>query len=328
MTSLDTEINEASPIVAYQTALREIEGGALSDLPLDAQNPEIGLSGKKLISSLQRLTSIACHGGDDCYVEVGTYRGLTLLSVASANPTVPCFGIDNFSQFDPSGENERTVLERSARMNIRNASLIKSDFEDALLDLASYIGARKIGAYMVDGPHDYRSQLVCLTLARRRLAKNAVIFIDDSNYEHVRQANKDFLLAFPEFKLLFEAYGAAHPNNLPASAHREARNDYWNGINILVHDPEDTLEPIYPPTGSDKTRHLNEHIIHASRMAEAAPEAMLLAEALFKPWRFPRAAADIWKQRTRWKNEWSLRFADSNTDSTKTTRYAQLRGTD
>jgi hypothetical protein len=320
MSTLDAQGQNVgkSAIGRYLAALKAVEAGASSNLPFDVQDKSMGFSGKKLLASLQRLTGEACSSGE-CYVEVGTYRGLTLLSVASANPTVACYGIDNFSHHDQDGINESLIRERAAKAGIHNATLIKSDFEDALGGLSDYIGSKQIGCYLVDGPHDYRSQFVCLTLAHKWLAPRAVIFVDDSNYEHVRQANKDFLLAFPKFKLLFEAYGLAHPDNLDAETHKKVREEYWNGLNIMVHDPDDELEAIYPPTSSDRTRYVNDHLVHSSPIAEAAPEALNFAVSLFRPWRIPRTGLKLLEKMRR--PELRNRYRSVNTYSQVGLRY-------
>jgi hypothetical protein len=317
-----THSNEKDTIRRYLAALKAVEGGAPSSIPFDVQDKSVGFSGKKLLASLQALTGLACSDGE-CYVEVGTYRGLTLLSVASANPTVTCYGIDNFSHHDQEGINEKLIRDRAARAGIRNATLIKSDFEDALSELSGYVGPKYVGCYMVDGPHDYRSQLVCLTLARKWLAPSAVIFVDDSNYEHVRQANKDFLLAFPEFKLLFEAYGPAHPDNLDPGTHKKVREEYWNGLNIMVHDPRNELDAIYPPTSKDRTKYVNDHVVHSSPIAEAAPEALNFAVSLSRPWRIPRAGLRLLEKMRR--PELRDRYRSVNTYSTAGIRYGVLR---
>ena len=67
----------------------------------------------------------------DCYLEIGVFQGLTLLSNPAANPSVPCCGIDNFSQFDTAGDNLSLLLERRRQLNAENAELIVADFERA-----------------------------------------------------------------------------------------------------------------------------------------------------------------------------------------------------
>src|SRR5690242_8788717 len=87
--------------------------GPLSERGLDVLG---GLSGRKTIGALQRLVSLFDADATACYVEVGVYRGLTLLTTALHAPRMPCFGIDNFSLLDPDGVNLGIVRKRIAEL--------------------------------------------------------------------------------------------------------------------------------------------------------------------------------------------------------------------
>jgi tRNA G46 methylase TrmB len=93
-----------------------------------------GFSGEKLTGTLQRLSK-ALLREDTCYLEVGVFRGLTLLSVAREIPNNRAFGIDNFAYFDKDGKNHGIVKERIAKLNLTNVSIINKDYEDALENL-------------------------------------------------------------------------------------------------------------------------------------------------------------------------------------------------
>lgn len=235
-----------------------------------------GLSGGAIVGSLQRLAREV--EGD--YLEVGVYRGYTLLSVASVKQTGVAVGIDDFSQFDPERENQ-TVIEAAIREHqLYNAILVNQDYE-AAFESGDGLRDRTFGVYFVDGPHDYRSQSMCLLLARPYLAVGAVVVIDDCNYGHVRQANRDFLLTNQDFALLFEAYTPAHPKNLSGEAAEDAKVGWWNGINIMVHDPDQVLPRAYPPTDPDRTLFLNDHYIHAARHGRRAPDGIRALQTLW-----------------------------------------------
>lgn len=236
-----------------------------------------GFSGHKLIGTLQRLARLQADAGHH-YLEVGVFQGLSLLSVSMAVDN-EAYGIDNFAFLDPDKKNFGIVEQRKAALNITNARIINQDYEDALLSLPSHIGDRKIGLYFVDGPHDYRSQLVCLLFALPYLADNAVIVVDDCNYVHVRQANQDFLKAFPVFKLFFQSYTDTHPINMTAEQKKAAEAGWWNGVNILVKDPNNLIEPAYPPTPRSRKVFENDSELHAARFPESAPLGTRLADA-------------------------------------------------
>lgn len=258
------------------------ESGLATDID---RNVLDGYSGEKLIGALQRLSGLFADDPTACYLEIGVFQGLTLLSVAGAVRGMSCFGIDNFAYFDPDGRNLGIVAARRATLGLDNAVLVNEDYEDAFERLDTYLQGRRIAVLFVDGPHDYRSQLMCLQLALPYLHSSAAIVVDDSNYRHVRQANRDFLVTHPGFKLLFEAYTRCHPANMPADERAEAAHGWWNGVNVIVRDPEDVVPRHHPPTERDRALFENEHALHASPVARFFPAADRLLTAIdrFEP---------------------------------------------
>ena len=156
-------------------AIRETErDGLLTDRRAEGLS---GLSGARTVGLLQRLAKLFEDVPNSCYLEVGVFQGLTLVSTALEAPGLPCFGIDNFATLDPGGQNKAIVDNRISGFGADNAHLINADFEAGLETLDNHIGDRRVGVYLVDGPHDYRSQLICLTLVQPFLHENAVIVI-------------------------------------------------------------------------------------------------------------------------------------------------------
>ena len=295
--------------------IQSVEEGVI--VPRTFQNVLSGYSGNKIIALLQSLTGLLTTQAD-CYLEIGVFQGLTLLSNAAANPSVLCFGIDNFSQFDAADNNLSLVLERRRQLNAENAELIVADFERALARAAQEkLAGRRVGMYFVDGPHDYRSQILCLLLARPILAANCVIVIDDCNYPHVRQASADFLTIEPTFKLLFEAYTRSHPENMDAPHAAQARSGWWNGVNVLVRDPEDRLPRVLPTLRPSRELFYQDHLVHAQRGAEIALEALRFAESILQPRQIPRAGMRLVRAVRGASKMMRARFSGLNTYSSE-----------
>ncbi|MCS6968023.1 MAG: class I SAM-dependent methyltransferase [Cytophagales bacterium] len=272
-----------------------------------------GYSGKRLIAVLQGLTSLFRENQQLCYLEIGVFQGLTLLSVAGANPEVACFGIDNFQTYDPEKQNMRIFMERRQKLGLDNAHLINLDYEDAFENLYAHTKGRKIGLLFIDGPHDYRSQLMGLMLAMPYLSENAVIVVDDSNYLHVRQANTDFLMTHPEYKLIFQSYTPCHPVNMTAEQAERARQDWWNGVNIIVRDKDNVLPSMYPPTRRNRILFENDHFTHSSRIGELSPRALTVLNLLFTG-RWMRAVKNLYMAYKEYKQLClKNRFDDANT---------------
>lgn len=247
------------------------------------ENPILtGFSGKKMMGTLQRLAA-EFTDENNCYLEVGVFQGLTLLSVGSTAKG-DVFGIDNFAFFDKDGKNQSIVEDRREKLGLKNVHLINADYEDALHNLEKHLNGRKISVYFVDGPHDYRSQLVCLLFAKPFLADNAIIIVDDSNYNDVRQAAADFLVSHPEYKLFYQAYTSSHPDNMNVETKTEATEGWWDGVNIMVRDADNELKREYPDTiRSRKLFEADQHI-HAARFPEAGVLGTKLAEAYDSFW--------------------------------------------
>lgn len=264
--------------LAIESSIKE---GAI----LTENNILTGFSGETMVGVLQRL-SRELLDENGCYLEVGVYQGLTLLSVANAIEKGEVYGIDNFAFFDSKGVNFGIVKERIKKLSLSNVNVINMDYEDALESLKNEIGEKKVSVYFIDGPHDYRSQLMCLELIKPYLSEQAVVIIDDSNYRHVRQANRDFLKVNPEFKLFFESYTQNHPLNAKDRDRKKLENTWWNGVNIIVKDVDNELESEFPSTYRSRTLYENEHLIHTIKHPETVPYLVkfsgILAPILYK----------------------------------------------
>jgi hypothetical protein len=239
-----------------------------------------GATGKKVIGVLQGFSKLL--SSNECYLEIGVYQGKSLISVSAYNKGILAIGIDNFSQFDIDGKNQKMVNNLINQHELINCKLINADFEDALNSIEAYLEGMKIGLYFIDGPHDYRSQIVCLLLAKKHLSEEAIIVVDNSNYNHVRQANQDFLISHPDCKLLFEAYSRSHPANLRGPELENAWNGWLDGVNIMIMDNSEVLEASLPQTIRDRTLFFNDHKIHPMRNSVFAARAVKIA-AVIKP---------------------------------------------
>jgi predicted O-methyltransferase YrrM len=235
-----------------------------------------GMSGKKLIYTLHSLTKLLC-GDNVIYLEIGVFRGLTLISNSYYNQNVLCYGIDNFSLFDQDKQNISIINENVNKFNLLNTMIINLDYEVALDALNNYIGDNKVGVFFVDGAHDYRSQLVPLLRIIPYLAENAVVIIDDANYPHVRQATNDFLKSNHDFALLFEAYTTKHPSNMNKNEEFESLDGWWNGVNILIKDQKNLIKRNFV---KEDMKHLyfNSHDIFRHEFADIAFELIKLVQ--------------------------------------------------
>ena len=68
--------------------------------------------------------------------------------------------------------------------------------------LEDYLLGRKISIYFIDGAHDYRSQLIALLHAQKYLHENALIVVDDANYEEINTSQVSAWITDPDEELI------------------------------------------------------------------------------------------------------------------------------
>jgi hypothetical protein len=153
---------------------------------------------------------------DQCYLNIGIWHGYSLFAAMVGNRDKECIGVDNFSEFgDPRIE------------FINNFDKLKSEkhkfFE---MDYQYYFENKhqgKIGVYFYDAKHEYDHQLNGLKLAEPFLADDALIFVDDWNWEAPRKATADFIAGSQyTWEMILDAhtYGIGNPT-------------FWNGLAIF-----------------------------------------------------------------------------------------------
>jgi protein O-GlcNAc transferase len=173
-----------------------------------------------------QLLNFAVAGleGEEIYCEVGCFQGATLMGALLGHPNCLAYAVDNFSEFDPLGDNERVLLNNLTAYGLqRQVRFQNLAFEQFFLGLRRT--QARIGVYFYDGAHEYRSQLLGLLLAAPVLAERALIVVDDSNCASVKQASRDFLAVRSECRLLLD---------LPTL--RNGDCTFWNGLHVLGWD--------------------------------------------------------------------------------------------
>jgi hypothetical protein len=161
--------------------------------------------------------AVASLDAGEVYVEVGCYKGASLVGAATSNPDARIFACDNFSQFDGAADALRKTLD--AHTAPGQVTFHDMDFRD-FLAAAPWRPAR-IGAYFYDGGHSFHDQYDGVALAIEHLADDAVVIIDDTNKRAARSANNLVARALSNFKLILDL--------------RTPRNHsitWWNGIQV------------------------------------------------------------------------------------------------
>lgn len=182
------------------------------------------VKGMTTANVLQLLNfAVKCMEPGEVYCEIGCFQGSTLIGALLDHPTKLAYAVDNFSQFDPLNENLDKLAENLTAFGIEEQVFFcNQDFQEFFSDFRKLETEDKIGVYLYDGAHDYRSQLLGLLWAVPFLANKALIIVDDSNWEQVRLANSDFLNLYPECSLLLD---------LPTLCN--GHSTFWNGVQVM-----------------------------------------------------------------------------------------------
>jgi hypothetical protein len=192
----------------------EFAKNGVSKLPLEI----LDLPGMSSYKVRHFLNNLCGRFPGHVYLEVGCYKGSTLISAGYAN-NVKLIGIDNWSEFDaPKDEFMSNVNKWIPDNNLwfldQNAFSVGLDrFND------------KIGIYFYDGSHDVASQIQAFTYFNQILDNVFITIIDDWNMDSVKLGTNE---AFRSLK-----YTVLDFWELPAKFNGDTEN-WWNGLYIAV----------------------------------------------------------------------------------------------
>jgi predicted O-methyltransferase YrrM len=158
-----------------------------------------------------------CLEPGEHYVEVGTFRGTSLIAAMQGNEDGLFVAVDNWSMGDGSSEQLVSNLDR---YKLR-ATIIDGDaFETLRRGIPS-----PVGVYYYDNGHEYEQQLDGMRLAEPYLASPALVIVDDTDWEQVERAVDDYLAAQPRATEIYKVEGKdrGHP-------------EWWEGMRVVRWD--------------------------------------------------------------------------------------------
>src|SRR5919204_3883067 len=176
-----------------------------SETPRDGRFAEVleAVPGLARANNLALLNAAVRHlEPGESYVEVGSYRGTSLISALLGNDA-HAVAIDDFSLGDGSRERLDANL---ARFGLAGRPRILEGDAFALLHDGALAGTR-VGVYYYDAAHGYEQQLDGLRLVEPYLAPHALLVVDDTDWDRVARATRDYLAAQPRARLLFSIRG-------------------------------------------------------------------------------------------------------------------------
>jgi len=160
---------------------------------------------------------------DEAYLEVGTFKGRSLVAAVQGNEDKRFYAIENFLEFGMTGQQARAELRNNLSRFARGADvhLLEGD-AFALLARPGLID-RPVGVYFYDGEHTLLSHYLALAVVEPLLADEALVLIDDASWPLVQRAHRIFLRRHPgwEVSAAWDAHHADDPR-------------WSNGLHALV----------------------------------------------------------------------------------------------
>lgn len=178
-----------------------------------------GLTRPNNLALLNLAASLVEPG--ETYVEIGTFKGTSLIAALLDNDGKDIVAIDDFSSYKGSREALDANLRR-AGVEGRATILEGNVFETVP---AGVLGERRVGAWYYDAAHDYDSQVLGLRIAEPHLVSGALLIVDDTDWDNVARAIDDYLAGQPRARRILrvdgEDFGAPH---------------WWCGMQVLAWD--------------------------------------------------------------------------------------------
>lgn len=160
---------------------------------------------------------------DEAYLEVGTFKGRSLVAAVQDNSDKSFYAMENFLEFGMAGQEARAELENNLERFGGGADIRLLEGDAFTLMARPGIVDRPVGVYFYDGEHTLLSHYLALAVVEPLLADEALVLIDDATWPVVQRAHRLFLKRHPGWRI--EATWDA----------RQADDPRWaNGLHALV----------------------------------------------------------------------------------------------
>jgi len=187
-----------------------------------------GLSSPKVCNFLNRLVARLDEGA--CYLEVGTFKGLTLISAALGNRGRQCVGCDKFrlyGRFTGFGPFAKRALLRNVARYRQGSASIEIHHTTSRNLFAEQRILQPVGVYFYDGDHSFAGTHHGMVAAAPYLAERAIVLVDDWSDPVIRGATREGLRQ-AGLRCLWE---------------RELEGDHsvdnwWNGLGVFFVEKE------------------------------------------------------------------------------------------
>jgi hypothetical protein len=193
-----------------------------------------GFSGIMTRHLYNNVCSLRVPGRDTRYLEVGTWKGSSLVSALFGNDHVHATVVDNWSQFGGPKEDFLATVQRllpSAHLDVVDRDCFKVDPAELLA--ASSVAGTPIDIYLFDGEHTYEAQRRAITHFAPALRRDAaIVMVDDWNWPDVRAGTMKGIQD-AGLRIQFQ-YELRHTLDDTHTESETAGRQFWNGIGVFV----------------------------------------------------------------------------------------------
>jgi predicted O-methyltransferase YrrM len=175
-----------------------------------------GLTRANNLALLNLAASLVEPG--ETYVEIGVYKGASLICAMLGNEDTKFIAVDNFSMSTTS--REQLVASLSRYGLAEKATFVEGDGLAILRD--GRLAGHSVGVYYYDAKHQYEAQLQALRLIEPYLAERALVIVDDADWHGVQRAIRDYLSSQACARLLLEIGGR-----------ERGAPQWWEGVAVL-----------------------------------------------------------------------------------------------
>jgi predicted O-methyltransferase YrrM len=139
----------------------------------------------------------------ECYLEVGSYRGRSVVGAMLAHPDRRAIAVESFAEFGATpAEGRREILAVLRRFGV--ADRVDLKIGDAFRVFRPGSVPQPVGVYFYDGAHSRVAQYLGLALAEQFLADEALVVVDDFSWPQVRTSTQSYLRKHPGYEVVAE----------------------------------------------------------------------------------------------------------------------------
>jgi predicted O-methyltransferase YrrM len=262
------------------------DGDLHAEAPLDRRFAAVvdtvdGMSTEHSLTLLNLAASML--GPDETYLEVGSYRGRSLVGAALGQQHDRFVAIENFREFglDPARSEQ---LLRDALRDWQVADRVTFRRGDAFRLIPRGVVTRPVGVYFYDGAHSRLAQYLALGMVEPLLANQALVIVDDASWPQVARATRAYIERHPGYRLLYDL-SADRPedprwcngvavyawNRPPGRRSRPGRDLTWRRLaHLYVHEPAMNLAWSFLPRHPRLSAALKKLYLHGGSQVPAA----------------------------------------------------------